>query len=306
MPNGLAAISSNFTKLPHKAITQCICIVAVIYIAALSAKMTWLLIEPQSKNIGAIKSSSSNNGQPSAQSQSVDALVALNLFGKVEASTEKDTQAIQDAPQTTLRLTLAGVVASSNPDTAAAIIESNGAQETYGIGDKIKNTRATLEQVYADRVIIDRSGRMETLMLDGFDYQKAPTTPRKVTTRKSPPKKQPQVIDQRGNRQLSRSVKQFKEDIVKNPGKITTYLNISPKRVNNQVVGFSLRPGRDSEFFKTSGLKAGDVAIQMNGLDLADGAQAQEALKLLRTEQQLSLLVERNGELTEILFSIEN
>lgn len=44
----------------------------------------------------------------------------------------------------------------------------------------------------------------------------------------------------------------------------------------------------------------------MNGLDLTEGSQAQQALQLLKSEQEISLLVDRNGELTEILFSIEN
>ena len=78
---------------------------------------------------------------------------------------------IEDAPQTRLNLTLTGVVASSNRENAAAIIEHQSSQETYGIGDLITGTRATLEQVHNDRVLIKQSGRLETLMLDGFEYE---------------------------------------------------------------------------------------------------------------------------------------
>jgi general secretion pathway protein C len=63
-------------------------------------------------------------------------------------------------------------------------------------------------------------------------------------------------------------------------------------------------PGRNPEFFKNSGLKAGDVATQMNGLDLSIPSESAQALKLLKETSDVSLLVERNGDLTEILFSI--
>jgi len=51
-------------------------------------------------------------------------------------------------------------------------------------------------------------------------------------------------------------------------------------------------------------LKSGDVAIQMNGYDLLAPLQAAQAMSALKTERDISLLVERQGELIEILFSI--
>ena len=42
----------------------------------------------------------------------------------------------------------------------------------------------------------------------------------------------------------------------------------------------------------------------MNGLDLTSPQEASNALKALRTESEITLLVDRGGELTEILFSI--
>ena len=88
----------------------------------------------------------------------------------------------QDAPQTRLNLTLVGLVASSNPQTALAVITHRGKQNTYGLNEAIEGTRATLQAVYPDRVIIRNSGRDETLMLDGVDFNKA-----SQSTRKTPP-----------------------------------------------------------------------------------------------------------------------
>ena len=63
-------------------------------------------------------------------------------------------------------------------------------------------------------------------------------------------------------------------------------------------------PGKKAEFFQSAGLKSGDVAIQMNGLDLTNPSEAAQALKALREEQEVSLLLDRDGDMTEILFSI--
>ena len=63
-------------------------------------------------------------------------------------------------------------------------------------------------------------------------------------------------------------------------------------------------PGKNSEFFQNSGLKSGDVAIQMNGYDLTAPSEAAQALAALKQDKEVSLLIDRNGELNEILFSI--
>ena len=96
----------------------------------------------------------------------------------------------------------------------------------------------------------------------------------------------------------------LKKDLTQNPAKIADYLRISPQRANGQLMGYRLNPGKDPEFFKSSGLRAGDIAVQMNGLDLTSPQEASNALKALRTESEITLLVDRGGELTEILFSI--
>ena len=99
-------------------------------------------------------------------------LQQLGLFGKADANSDnpkvKAVETVTDAPKTTLSIQLTGVVASTADQKGLAIIESNGSQDTYSLGDKIKGTSASLKEVYADRIIITNAGRYETLMLDGL------------------------------------------------------------------------------------------------------------------------------------------
>ena len=323
LSDNLASFSEYFNKLPQVKIAQAISLIILLYIAFLLAQITWQLVPIQQTSTIPVQASPSKQNSSLSPDFNVERFISLNIFGQFNAKQAVETQpVVQDAPETKLNLTLSGVVAASDPKMAAAIIEHNGKQQTYGVGDKIVNTRAQLHQVYADRVILKQSGRVETLMLDGFDYKKQPkpnvikasstrdknralpkSLPAKGRVNKaaSKPKK---ALDQRNNARLSKAMKAFKTDVTSNPTKLSDYLKISPKRSNGKIQGYRLMPGKDPAFFKASGLKSGDVALHMNGLDLSIPSESVQALKLLRETSDLTLLVDRNGELTEILFSI--
>lgn len=310
-PTNMTELSEQLQKLPQQKIAKVISALMLCYIAYLLAQFTWLIATDN-------KIKAPINIQYNATSNDVESKVniniinQLNLFGKYTEQKPVEEVKVQDAPETKLRLTLSGTVASDDVSIAAAVIENNGKQETYGVGDKITGTRAVLDSVATDRVLIKQSGRLETLMLDGFDYTKAQgnqlnsAAVRPTNQRPEKPMRMnaPQILDQRDNKLLSRTAMQLKNDISDDPGKITDYLKIIPKRENGDIVGYQLMPGKDAEFFQSSGLKSGDVAIQMNGFDLTIASEAAQALQVLKEEQELSLLIDRNGEMTEILFSI--
>ncbi|MBL4910444.1 MAG: type II secretion system protein GspC [Alteromonadaceae bacterium] len=307
-----AKLLEIFAKLPQKKIAQVIILLIIIYIAFLVAQISWLL---------APKSALTNNTmaghyapiKSSASTIDISAIQALNLFGRYSEQITETNFEVKDAPETQLNLTLTGVVASTEKAIGAAIIENNGKQNTYGIGDIITSTRATLAQVMRDRVLIKQSGRLETLMLDGFKYQKAaqanhvrrinkakPLSPRSSGLRASPHR----AIDQRKNKALTEKMTRLKRDLASNPSKITDYLKISPMRRQGKIYGYRLMPSKDKEFFKAAGLKTGDIATQLNGFELSQPSQAALALKALREDTQVSLTIDRHGEIKQILFSI--
>jgi general secretion pathway protein C len=308
----MTELSEQLQKLPQQKIAKVISALLLCYIAYLLAQFTWLLAS-ENKIASPIIVNYNSSANDSSQDVNVSVISQLNLFGEYSEQKTIEEVKVQDAPETKLRLTLTGTVASDDVSTAAAIIENNGKQETYGIGDKITGTRAVLDSVATDRVLIKQSGRLETLMLDGFEFNKRQTNSMGRTSERQPsrgmdkpsPSNGPQILDQRDNKSLSRTAMQLKNDINNDPGKITDYLKIIPKRENGDIIGYQLMPGKDPEFFQSSGLKSGDVAVQMNGLDLTMPSEAAQALQALKEEQEISLLVDRSGEMTEILFSIQ-
>ncbi|WP_291612239.1 type II secretion system protein GspC [Colwellia sp.] len=314
LPSNMTDLSSIFTQLGHRRVAQFAMAVLLVYIAYVGAKITWSVVPQAQTSQSTSTAINSRNANSSKQNHTVDVakIQSLNLFGLynegdvVEAEIE-----MANVPETRLNLVLTGLVASDEQSKAAAIIEYQGKQETYGIGDIIIGTRANLEQVLMDRVLIKQSGRLETLMLDGFDYnQPAKKIANKPAAKRNKTKIGPQssrsgVVDQRSNKQLTATAKSLRAEFSQDPAKIGDYLRISPKRKDGKIIGYTLRPGKKPEFFKLAGLKAGDVAVEMNGFDLIAPTQAMQAMAEMRQARDISLLVNRQGNLTEILISLD-
>lgn len=321
LSNNLSNVFEQFTKLPQQKITQVIILLLLSYIAFIFAQITWLGLAKSDHNANfTLNNLSSVSVAPKEQVQ-VQTIQALNLFGVFsQQNLNRVEEVVEDAPETRLQLILAGVVASSNKATAAAVIESAGKQETYSIGENIKGTRAVLADVFNDRVLLKVSGGLETLMFEGLLFDKnikvikpryneqAVTQSTKNTSQKSSPDNfsPTNIVDQRDNKALAQVTKSLRTELASDPGNITDYLQISPKRENGKITGYQLMPAKDPTFFQSAGLKSGDVAVQMNGFDLTAPQEAAQALQSLKEQREVSLLLDRNGDITEILFSIDN
>jgi len=314
LPSNLSSIIENFSQLPQQKIAKGISVILLGYIAFVCAQITWFIVPSGPfENSGNVSVKVPQQGTK-ASTISLSNVKSLNIFGLYSDSPkEVDIAEVENVPETRLNLTLSGVVASDDKTTSAAVIENAGKQNTYSPGETITGTRAILDSVFNDRVILKHAGNLETLMLDGFDYSEtsnnrgkadSPVAMNKPIKRKSY-LKSPNVVDQRMNKLLSKSARSFKEDISTDPSKITDYLKISPKRKGGKVIGYRLMPGKNAKFFQDAGLKSGDVAIQMNGYDLTTPSEAAQAITALKQDKEVSLLIDRNGDMTEILFSID-
>ena len=236
-------------------------------------------------------------------------LQQLGLFGKADAKSEKPktevVETVTDAPKTTLSIQLTGVVASTADQKGLAIIESNGSQETYSLGDKIKGTSASLKEVYADRIIITNAGRYETLMLDGLVYtSQSPANQQLQQAKTNKTGSAVSRVDQRKNAEISQELAESRTELLADPSKITDYIAISPVRQGDAVAGYRLNPGKDANLFKQAGFKANDLAKSINGYDLTVMSQALEMMSQLPELTEVSIMVEREGQLVEIMFSL--
>lgn len=292
----LAIFFSRHQKQLHFAVV----ILLSLYLLAYAAKLLWQIIpEPSSAAIPANLSVAPQSVSNVRNGGDVSQLQQLNLFGSVVVSDQpQDEQPITDAPETKLNLTLTGVVASSMKDEATAIIENRGKQVVYGLGEKIEGTNATLNQVFQDRVIIKNGVQRETLMLDGVDYDQANRQRARTTTQPETdvyPKKPSLKESAPAPRQV-----ELDEDITsqlrENPGSFMDFISISPSISEGQLAGYEIKPGKKPDLFKSAGLQAGDIVVQINGLDLTDPQQSREAMAELQQASSIELTLTRAGE----------
>ncbi|WP_028863421.1 type II secretion system protein GspC [Psychromonas aquimarina] len=216
-----------------------------------------------------------------------------------KSAAQQDLTSLMEAPKTKLALKLVGVVAATDPSESSAIIVYQGKQDSYFIASEIKGTNAKIYDVYEDRIILDVRGVYQTLMLDGVEESarkvKAHESKSLASLKAKKPSKRPKK---------AQKVNLDRKALLKDPGKLTDFIGISPVREDNQIKGYRVRPGRDRSLFEQAGLKNGDLAIELNGIDLTDTQQTLSLMKEFPTMTEISLTVDRNGQLHELYFSI--
>ncbi len=296
----IKGIAPQYQKQANLAVT----ILLSLYLLWFAAELIWKLVPTPEQAKTSVGMTTTSVSRQTSQSANIGAIQRLNLFGELGKEPVKEEPVVQDAPETNLQLTLTGLVASTNSQDGAAIIEHRGSQNTYGIGDAVDGTRATVHEVFADRIIINNGGRMETLMLDGVEFEAAvqaqtanrPTT---VNTNNNmanrPASASRRAVEEM--RTLNQESAVAAQQLRTAPNKFTDFIAIQPHRAEGKIVGYRVNPGRDPALFQAAGLQANDVLTEINGLDLTDIKQSMEAMKMLRGADALQLTVSRKGDL---------
>lgn len=271
---GLTNINKGIIKLLPQIVTLIILITAIPQLA----KLTWRVVFPVShEDISALPLTTS----PMAESELKTERPVFTLFGLAAKNNPAPTDAthLNQVPVSSLKLRLTGLLASSNPARSIAIIEKGNQQVSLSSGDTIPGYDARIVAILPDRIIVNYQGRKEAILL--FNDTRAPSS--SPTTAATPP-----------------LVKQLREQ----PQNILTYLSISPVLSGDKLQGYRLNPGKDASLFRQSGLQENDLAIALNGIDLRDQAQAQQALQHLNEQTEITLTVEREGQRHDIAFAL--
>ncbi|WP_025564550.1 type II secretion system protein GspC [Psychromonas sp. SP041] len=245
---------------------------------------------------------------PTAQ-KTENKAVALNtkklqeqaLFGQYKGENRQilNQEKPTEAPKTRLKLTLVGIVASSDAKLSSVIIEYKRIQDSYFIGSEIQDTDAIVNEIYSDRIIISVNGEEQTLILDGLEqYNKRMSTIEKGQEVNNASQ------DRKNRKKKTREIDLDRDVLVENPNKLLDYINISPVRDGNKIKGYKVNPGKNPELFEDAGLQPDDLVIELNGVDLTDITQALGLMKEFPTMTEMSLTVDRDGELNELFISI--
>jgi general secretion pathway protein C len=252
--------------------------VLTVLIAWQLAKLTWLLLPGQANEAVVIAAP-----PPVAQVNrlNVQKIADAHLFGEAAVADAQGDPA--NAPQTQMPLVLAGVMASSEPTQGFAFVGESAAMAKFRrVGDALPGG-AKLHSVYADRVMLDRGGRLESLMLPRFIAANAlPIAARPV---------QPQPT------RFAENVRRIAET---NPSAFTEIIRPQPVFAGGTQRGYRVYPGRNRQQFTKLGLQPGDLVTAVNGTPLSDQANSMQIFNTISTTDRVTLTVERNGQSQQI------
>jgi len=276
------------TPLQHAA-PSIASILLVILLAWLLADLTWALI-PQR----AVATTAYLPPPSAMHMNSVDAgrIADRHLFGVASI-----TGGSQNAPDTTLALTLHGIVAGRGPVDSRALIVANGDEEPYAIGASLPGG-AVIQAIYPDRVLLERGGNVEALRLPKEDTGgMGPTGAGLVPAPGMPPPLQAE------NQQAQpQSLAQLRQEISNNPERLMDAVRAMPVMEQGKLTGYRIYPAGNPSMFNQMGLKPGDVVTSVNGIPLTDPAQSMRILASVKTADQVSITLLRNGQsMTQVL-----
>lgn len=245
----------------------------------------------------------------------IEKMQSWHLFGQADKLEEvaesgeqekiaSDDEALE-AKETQLRLKLLGLMRSNIDAASYAVIEANNTADLYVVGQALPvGQNVKLSRVLDDRVIIDNRGNLEALLL--YDENERSSSQRNVTVQQNTADAgDERTIDQRNNRRITSMANSYRQRLMSNPMSLADVISISMARDNNgNVLGYSVRPGRDRRQFTELGLRSGDIVTAVNGISLQDPSGAMEIYNHLGSAKEASLSIKRGDEDIVILVGL--
>lgn len=217
---------------------------------------------------------------------------ALHVFGEADVKPVASNEPIS-APETRLRLVLHGVFASSNPKVSMAIIAAkDGKDNSYFIGDALPGNATTLHEVYADRVILKRLGKLETLRL------KEPASKAEIGRSNKSGQSSSRSSRMPGSSKLKNMQELYKTD----PQKVFSQLRITPVSQDGKINGYRFSHN-DRALMREMGLTSRDVITAVNGVSVSDSGKLFAMMKDIETLQEVNLTILRNGQTQNVVIS---
>jgi general secretion pathway protein C len=192
----------------------------------------------------------------------------------------------ENAPETRMPLVLTGIMAGNHPQAGLAILGPNPqSTKVYAVGDNLPGG-ARLHLVYADRIVIDRNGELESL-----------TLPRKSANNAPPPTT---AALGGGNP----AIEHMRQMISTQPGIIGDVMRPQPVMEHGKLSGFRVYPGRNRQAFMSLGLRAGDVVTAINGTPLDDKDRSDEIMRTISSASEVQVTVMRGGQPQDLTLNL--
>lgn len=265
-----------FRRLPRHSLLSLTELLLLALLAVQGARLAWAIVTP----VGPLGDWRPSTG-PSLEQARAALASGFDPFFRLGR-----TQG--PAVVTSLQLKLFGVRVDEATGRGSAIIAGpDNVQSSFSVGEAIQ-PGVTLKSVTYDSVVIDRAGAQETLYLD-----QSGSAPQAIT----PPAS---TIDNAGL--LSNAAGQTSAPGTVELADLQSQLNLAPRQSGGRITG--LVPRGDAGFLARIGLQPGDIIVQVGGRAIGSAGDLQQAAAALRRGGNLSIAVERGGQVVPVAISI--
>ncbi len=260
----------------------------VVILAFIAAQALWFVVYGDSVRALELNAPSGAGGAEAAQISDLSSLADAGLFA---ARGGAEAEAPRVAPETRLNLILRGVRRAVDPRAGAAFIEVPGeGQRSLSAGDEITD-QVTLEEIYEDRVIINRRGVRESLYLSEEAARRARSrgaNPAARTLQVQARNTAAQASPLSGEPIIALARELDAEDWIEG-------LRLAPELDGGDLVGFRIRETSHLEVLRAAGLRPGDVVTVLNGERLTGPEAVSRAMALFESTDRIVLTVQRDG-----------
>lgn len=249
--------------------------------AILFAKIIWLMLAPQAAVSNATQRPLPSPFIQSQASQVGDRslLMATNPFeatGIVE---------VTEAPETQLNLRLAGLIMSTAEGGGSAQITTpDNRTQRFVTGDEVISG-VVLEQIMSNRVILNRNGNNETLMLGGRGAGLSVISDGTLAT---------EVPREPNDASLAGPAPELLEGRISDPGALFQSVRLAPVRRNDELYGYALNASGSQDTLKNASLQQGDILLEVNGARVSE-LDFSEVIDEVGQNQTAMLQIERAG-----------
>ncbi len=264
-------------------------IILVVLIGLAAANLFWLAWPAPAADVAPAATGAAD--RDSEVAIDVDTIASAHLFGEQNLADEGQAVAAEiiNAPETRLNLVLTGIVSNTESGRSRALIESEGNEQgSYAVGNAV-TSGVDLHAIYANRVILDRNGRFETLTLESEKSAEAIQ----------------RVADGTVSEALAEDLGDVRTQILGNPARASRYIRLQPERQNGSLLGYRIYPGADKGLFEKAGLEPGELVTAINDQPLDNPAKSLRLLSDLATAESASVTLQRDGQQRTVTVNFE-
>ena len=203
-------------------------------------------------------------------------------------------------------------MAFSADGSGVAIIEDDGKQRLYSVGDRINvksSNRIILAKVLQNSVVLENAGAYELLTLFK-DSELDKSQPIAVISEPVDliSKSNQNATVTRIPKNAGRQIAAYRDAIYADPAEIMKSIRIKPVTQENSLIGYQVASsaGGTNELIKLLGLRTGDIITEVNGIVLDNPSNTVSLYQELKDSSALYLSFLRDGDMVSLSVDLED